>query len=467
MTYTPKSANDILRDLRGMILGRTDVNDIFAGSVLNTLLSAVAQEIASGERRLYSLREAFYLRNASGQDLDERVAELPPVGISRIEATNASGAVLTVTRSDSLNNLTIPAGSTVKSENGTQYRTTQDAVITAGNFSIENVHIVAVIAGSQGNALSNEINTIVSMPDDVIEVVNTQPITNGTDNENDEDLRERALLYLQSLTRCTRSALEFLGTSFIASTGERMRFARLFEDPNKPAYCELVVDDGSGLTVQAVSRVASTVSGVIPENGSSILYHHAPATEPLTTRNLRITRNNTVININETALTSHHERGILYVDEGVLQAGDVWEIINYRTFEGLIKELQAEIEGDVENPSLLTGFRPAGTRCVVALAQAQFITLDMSLSVDYDVDYNVIENTVRATLVNYINGLAPSETLYVSALIEASRGITGVRDLQLYQRGTTNPLTNQYPASPRVAIRVNSSSINISNNEAV
>jgi uncharacterized phage protein gp47/JayE len=466
MGYSPKSANDILRDLRGMMLGRTDLNDIFAGSVINTLLSSVAQEIASSERRLYGIREAFYLRNASGQDLDERVAELPPVGISRIEATNASGAVLTIARATSLNALTIPAGSTVKTTAGAQYRTTQDVVITAGNLLVENVHIVAIVAGSQGNALSEEISTIVSMPDDVIDVYNTQPVTNGTDRESDEDLRERALLYLQSLTRCTRSALEFLGTSFIASTGERMRFARLFEDPETPAYSELIVDDGSGLTVGAVSRVAATTSGVIPSNGSSILYHQAPATEPLTSSNLSVTRSGVAVSIPNSAITSIPERGILYVDEGTLQAGDIWEIRNYRTFEGLIKELQAEIEGDVDNPSLLTGFRAAGTRCVVKLADAQFINLDMTLSVDFDVDFNVIERTVRETLVNFINGLAPSEPLYVSALIEAARGVTGVRDIQLYQRGTANPLDNQYPASPRVAIRVNSTSINISNNEA-
>lgn len=466
MAYAPKSANDVLRDLRGMVLGRTDLNDIFAGSVLNTLLSAFAQEIASSERRLYSLREAFYMRNASGQDLDERVNELPAVGISRIDSTNASGAVLTIVRASSLNSLTIPAGSVVKNDAGAQYRTTQDAVITAGNLSVNNVHIVAVVAGTQGNALINEINTIVSMPSDVIEVYNTQPVTNGTDRESDEELRERALLYLQSLTRCTRSALEFLGTSFISSSGERMRFARLFEDPDTPAYSELVIDDGSGLTVDAVSRIANTIGGTIPANGASLLYHEAPATEPLTTANLRVIRNGSVVSISQNSLTSIPERGLLYVKEGVLQAGDSWEIKNYRVFQGFIKELQAEIEGDTENPALLTGFRSAGTRCVVKLAEAQFVSMDMLLSVDNDADFNVIENTVKETLSNFINGLAPSEPLFTSALIEASRGVTGVRDIQLFQRGTTNPLDNQYPASPRNAIRVNASSINISNSEA-
>lgn len=466
MPYTPKSAAEVLRDLRGMVLGRTELTDVFAGSVINTLLSAVAQEVASSDRRLYGIRESFFLRGASGANLDERVAELPPVGIQRIGATHASGAVLTITRGTSLTALTIPAGSTVRSSSGVQYRTTQDAIIPVGEFSVTNVHIVAIVAGVQGNALSGDITNIGTMPSDVVAVENTQPVTNGTDRESDEDLRERALLYLRSLTRCTRSALEFLGTSFIASTGDRMRFAQLFEDPETPAYCELVVDDGSGLNVDAVSRVGTSTSGVIPANGASILYHEAPATSPLTTGNLRVLRNGVQINISEATLTSHPERGILYVKAGTLQAGDEWIIRDYRVFQGLIKELQAEIEGDVDAPSLLTGFRAAGTRCVVTLAQPQYVKLDMRLSVDNEANYNTVSELVRRTIITYINNLAPSEPLYTSALIEVARGITGVQDLQLLQRGTQNPLPNQYPATPQVAIRANAATISITNSEA-
>lgn len=463
MSYTPKSYNDIMRDLRGMMLGRTNLNDINAGSVMNTLLSAVAQEIASSERRLYNIRESFFLKNIGGSDLDQRVAELPPEGMARLEASNASGSVLTIERSDNTAELIIPAGSLVGTTDGQQYRTSIDVVIAQGEDLVENVHIICTTAGAVGNVGVSTISEIVAMPDDVFSVTNTQPLTNGNDRETDEQLRSRALLYNQSLTRCTRAALEFLGASFVSSEGERMRFINLWEDPATPAYSELVVDDGSGLTVNSVSRIASQVVGVIPSNGSRIIYHQAPATEPITSDNLTITRNGAAVAIDDADITSFPERGVVFLAEGAVQAGDEWRIRNYRTYQGFMKELQEEIEGDVNNPSLLTGFRAAGTRVVVSLASPQFVQFDVSVSTEFNIEAPLVTSQIRAVLLDLINGLAPSETLYTSAMIEAARSVSGVRDVSIYIRDTDQPYPNQYPASPRSALRVNSTSINISN----
>lgn len=464
MSYTPKSYNDILRDLRGMVISRTDLNDVQAGSVMNTILSAVAMEIASSERRLYSIRESFFLRGATGADLDQRVAELPPDGISRLEASNASGSVLTITRDGSVGDLTIPAGSLIGAEDGRQYRTSIDTVILDGDVLVENVHIISTTAGAIGNAGVGEITEIISMPDAVVEVTNVQPLTNGADEESDAELRQRASLYLQSLTRCSRSALEFLGISFVSSEGERMRFVNLYEDIEQPAYCELVVDDGSGLVVESVSKVGSQVVGTIPVNGASILYHQSPATAPITTANLTVTRGGVNVALAASDIVSLPERGIVYIKEGVLQAGDEWRIRNYRIYQGFMKELQEEIEGDVDNPALLTGFRAAGTRVVVSLATPQFVTFDVSLLLEVNTESSLIADQVNTVLVELINGLAPNEALYTSALIETARGVNGVRDVVIYTRGTFDLYPNQFPATPRNAIRVNSSSILISNN---
>jgi hypothetical protein len=352
MSYTPKSYNDILRDLRGMVIGRTELNDVQAGSVMNTILSAIAMELASSERRVYSVRESFFLRRATGVDLDQRVAELPPQGISRLEASNASGSVLTITRGDTIGDLTIPAGSLVGTEGGQQYRTSLATLIPNNDLLVENVHVIATTAGAIGNVGVSTINQIISMPDDVIAVTNVQPLTNGADEETDTDLRQRATLYLQSLTRCSRSALEFLGISFVSSEGERMRFVNLFEDIERPAYCELVVDDGSGLIVESVSKAGSQVTGVVPVNGASILYHQAPATEELTSANITVTRGGAPVALGNNDIISYPERGIAYIKDGVLQAGDSWSISNYRIYQGFMKELQEEIEGDVDNPAL-------------------------------------------------------------------------------------------------------------------
>ena len=91
----------------------------------------------------------------------------------------------------------------------------------------------------------------------------------------------------------------------------------------------------------------------------------------------------------------------------------------------------------------------------------------MKLSVNFDVDFNAVELVVRRSIIAFIGNLAPSETLYTSALIEAARSVSGVRDVAFFNRGTNTPLDNQYPATPRAAIRTNSTSINISNSEAV
>lgn len=462
MAYVPKSDKEILRDLRGMILGRTAVNDILAGSVLNTLLSAVAQEIASAERRLLDIRESFFLRSATGTDLDERVAELPPIGITRLNESNASGSAMFFRRADSAGNLLIPAGSLVSTETGVQFKTVNDAVILNGDFEIDNVQIVALIAGTESNVGIGEINTIVSLPADVIEARNTQALSNGTDSESDEDLRDRAYLYLQSLARCQKSALEFLALTFVSSSGDKMKFAKIFEDAEKPAYSELVVDDGSGLNINSVSIAGSTTGGTIPSGGTRILFHQAPATAPITTANLTVTRGGVAVAIQDSDIISLPERGLCYLKDTVIQAGDLWQIANYRVYQGFISELQKEIEGNVNNTSVLTGFRACGTRVVVTIADSQFINFDMALSVDFAENFNVIENRVRTVLTQYINNLAPSETLYISALVEVSREINGVTDVIFYVRNSEDRLQNIYTSTPRSAIRVRANSITIS-----
>lgn len=464
MPYLPKSHNEILRDLRAMTIGRTSLNDIQAGSVLNTLLSAFAHELASAERRIYNVREAFFLSSATGAELDERVAELPPVGISRLPATNGSASCLKVTRTDSIGDLTIPKGSLVSTVSGVKYRTVNDAIIPNGSDHLDNVQIVAINSGLSGNTTIGTISVITDMPDDVIEVENTQPITNGGDQETDDQLKQRAYNYIQSLSRCSRSTLEYLALSFISSDGDRMKFARIYENPETPSVSELVVDDGSGLDVDSVSKLGVQTSGTIPNNGYRVLFHEAPATTPITTANLTIRdASNNVITINADQITSIPERGIVYIDEGILGADYTWTITGYRVYQGFISELQKEIEGDVDNPSILTGFRASGTRVVVKIADAQFVNFDVNLNVESGVLYDPVEIQVRNTIADFVNNLAPSDPLYISDLIKVCKEVTGVKDIKFFGSGSANRLENIFPSTPTNAIRVNAGSITITN----
>lgn len=466
MPYIPKSHNEILRDLRAMTIGRTSLNDIQAGSVLNTLLSAFAHELASAERRIYSVREAFFLSSATGAELDERVAELPPAGIARLPATNGSASCLKISRSADQTDgaLTIPAGSLVATEDGIKYRTTSAVIIQDGDAEIENVQIVANNAGISGNTSAGTINTIVSMPDDIITVENTQPITNGSDQETDAQLKQRAYDYMRSLSRCSRSTLEFLALSFISSDGDKMRFARIFENPETPAVSELVVDDGSGLKVDAVSKQGEVATGTIPTNGYRILFHEAPATAPITSSNLTVLNSNgDPVTVNDSQITSIPERGVVYIDENVLSANDTWTISGYSVYKGSIAELQKEIEGDIDNPSVLTGFRASGTRVVVKVATRQDTSFDVSLRVEAGTLFDPVEIRVREAISDFVNNLAPSETLYISDLIKVCKDLDGVKDIKFFSSGTADRLENIFPSSPTNAIRTSSGNITITN----
>lgn len=466
MPYNPRTALDILNNLRAGIIGRSELTDLNPVSALSVLLQSVAEEFASVERRLFILREGFYLRTAVGADLDEHVAQLPPVGIRRLEQTNASATCLRVEREDASTSLTIAAGSLVASNTGITYVTTNTVILSVGEFSASNIPIVATVAGSRGNAPIAAIQQIRNMPPDITRVINEQPLTNGADRESDADLRSRALLYLKSLTRCSRTMLEFIGTSFVGVNGDRFSYARIYEDPNVPGYSELVVDDGSGITLSAVSKPGRTSVTNIAQGGQVIAFHDAPATRDIEPSNIIVWRNadpTQQIGVSPTDFKSVPERGVVYFNPGVLQPGDRVFIQNYSVFSGLLSELQREIDGDPNNFDRITGFRAAGTRVLVRPVTPQFVSFDVELLASSATDYRIVESRVLLAIENFINTLLPGQPLYISKLIEISRAVAGVKDIHFYETGTVTYAANIFPASARTALRMRRNSINISN----
>lgn len=465
MPYVPKTSGEILRDLKGSVLGRSSLDDISSGSVVSILLGAVANELASSERRLYNLRESFFLNGASGSDLDERVSELPAVGVTRIESTNASGAVLKLSRDPALTttNLTIPASSRFRSADGTAFETTSDVIIVAGDAEVENVHIRAVSPGVEGNKAVNEIYIIENAPSEIISAQNTLALTNGLDEEPDEDLRERAYLYLKSLNRCQASSIEYMASSFIGSSNDRFRYAKMYEDVNTPGYSELYVDDGSDLSAESMKRAGASSGITVPAGGAIIVPHEAPATAPIDPGSITITRGAGQINVTTADYTSIHERGLLYFVEGFLQPGDTVWVQLYDVFTGLIAEVQREIEGDPNTPDRLTGFRAAGTRVVVKPIIAAPVELDMSLISSTASDFDLVTRDVKIAIAAFINNLAPGEPLYISQLVDACVAISGVVDIKFYEPGSDTRKDNVFPALKNT-LRITEQSIRVTPN---
>ena len=73
-----------------------------------------------------------------------------------------------------------------------EYETTQDAVLEAGDLTV-NVPVRAVVAGAAGNAAAGYVTTLVSAPTGINYASNQEAITGGRDPEEDDTYRRRVL----------------------------------------------------------------------------------------------------------------------------------------------------------------------------------------------------------------------------------------------------------------------------------
>lgn len=106
----------------------------------------------------------------------------------------------------------IASGTTVKIPANNQnteilYSTIRDAVIPAGEDHVDDVLVVAQIAGSQGNALVGTIRQFDTAPFVGAAVTNLTSFSTGSDVETDTQLRNRIKAYTASLARGTSPAI--------------------------------------------------------------------------------------------------------------------------------------------------------------------------------------------------------------------------------------------------------------------
>jgi len=471
--FTPRLPLPVLRDLLSKVVNRTDLNDVNVGSTLFTLLNAVATEISNTEGRMFNLRQSYAIENASGSDLDARVAELPPIGIARKRGTSASGSVLKITLPvPTTEDLTIPAGSLVASvEDGTTYVIAEDVVILQGQSEISNVSIVCNAQGEVGNTDTGTITNIINVPG-ASAVTNTGPLINGLDVESDQSLRDRAIRYLNSMGRTSTSALQFLASSFIDSNNVSFPFNAVFEDPNQPGFCELIVDDGSG-RYGSIGR-GFGVAFNVPEGGANFVSFERPAVKETFSYGIDFIITNsageekTDANGNarnyEGEFKVIPERGIIFFEDSALDEGDTVTLLPYDVFKGFIAELQEEIEGNVNRGNTLRGWRAAGTRVRVIPPVRQTLSFDIAIRLTPNTDFNVIQRDVRDAAVEFVNQLAPGQPFLPSQLVRRlldTQPIVSVNVLGRGASGSCSLLDDRYPPNNKTVFRSSINDIDI------
>ncbi|MDX9885499.1 baseplate J/gp47 family protein [Thauera sp.] len=189
------------------------VNDLYPGSVVRTLMEAVALETAGLYAQMETVYRAGFLETASGGALDHVVGLL---GIRRVRAGRNSGELRFTRARNTAGEITIPAGTRVATADGAiEYETTADLTLVDGQPAAK-VAARDLVADNDG--LPPDSLVLMVRPIAGIESVTNPAATSRLDrDENDDELRSRARRFLAGSARGTRSALE----SAVAAEGLR------------------------------------------------------------------------------------------------------------------------------------------------------------------------------------------------------------------------------------------------------
>ena len=238
------------------------VNDLYPGSVVRTLLEAVALETAGLYAQMQAVYEAGFIATASGSALDHVVALL---GIERVLAGRNAATLEFRRLANARGQIAIPAGTRVLTADGAiEYETLDELLLADGQPSarVAARDLVADNDGVPAGAL-----TLLARPIVGIESVgNPAPSSRLDQDETDDELRTRARNFLAGAERGTVGAI----VAAVARQGLR-------GEVNEPAPGQIVVliHDGN-LTPEQQARLEFDVKAAKPA-GVQVNFVYGPA----------------------------------------------------------------------------------------------------------------------------------------------------------------------------------------------
>jgi len=199
-----KSYTEVRDELIMGVVDNTNITNLNPGSVIRTILETIAKAMSDLYQLIHTVTRAGFIQTAEGKWLDLKVREL---GLIRKQGQKATGYITFYRNTPKDENITIPAGTivkTVKDSSGQEYRfkTIEEIILPAGETEVFTL-IEAENQGSNYNVGKEtivKISTHISGIDGVInKSVNlgagsrSWQVMVGADIETDEDLRSRAI----------------------------------------------------------------------------------------------------------------------------------------------------------------------------------------------------------------------------------------------------------------------------------
>lgn len=450
-TLQLKRFEQILERMINRIVARTDLSDLTDSSGLKHVLAATARELDDFHFQMTRFSDLFAVDRAAGEDLDERAKDILPAVLERTGPLSSVGLIIFSRGTNTGSTVTVAAGALVRTADGLSFRTTQQAQITG--VSVEQisghgagrdsnpVSATAVNAGAAGNVAPNTIIKFLSKPAGVDEVTNTSAFTQGRDEETDDEFRARLRAHVNSLARCTVSALEFLVLGITnAFSGKQVKFSHLFEDPIDRGNVTIFIDDGAGTVESTAIALAENVTlGLAgPPINSAVggeeflnfdnfpIKIETPFTVTSSTRGVLI---NKAANPMTGQFALNPTSGLVFFDPA-LAAGEVITA-TYTHFTELIKDVQKVVDGDPADRLNFPGFRAAGVlvRVLAPVVVQQFVEAVLLIREGFN-RITVVTN-VEAAISSYINNLGISGDVIRNELIQRIMDVDGVTDVDL------------------------------------
>ena len=147
-------------------------------------------------------RRQCFPQTAQGEDLN-RHAELR--GVSRRKATPATGTVRFYVEEGRETDAEVAGGTVCMTAGGVRFATDRDAVVPAGELWCE-VPVTAVEAGAAGNVGQGTVVYMAVPPMGIVACANPEALSNGQDEEGDEELRQRVLATFRRLANGANNA---------------------------------------------------------------------------------------------------------------------------------------------------------------------------------------------------------------------------------------------------------------------
>lgn len=222
---------------RGPVAGQTsvDVDDATLFTSSGTII--IGRDTNNAETVTYSsitnFGNFFRLNLTGGVTHDHGVDEIVTLSQGG-DRTIAAGTVVRVPASDVSDEISFVLTNTV--------------VILDGDSQAADTPIIAINTGTVANAPANTIIEFDSKPFVTAVVTNSFSITDGSDRENDADLRNRIKDTVQSLSRGVKKALlSGVAGIFSLEDNKRVVSANLIEPVTLDDIAFLFIDDGTGL----------------------------------------------------------------------------------------------------------------------------------------------------------------------------------------------------------------------------